>query len=60
MYHSIIGEGSANAGTYKVHGNPLGESDGAYAKVIINIRILPLKFQRRYMTFLKTPLSLAD
>ncbi|MCH4202524.1 MAG: transketolase [Bacilli bacterium] len=32
MYHSIIGEGSANAGTYKVHGNPLGESDGAYAK----------------------------
>ena len=32
IVHSIIGEGSKNAGTAKVHGSPLGEMDGAYAK----------------------------
>lgn len=29
---TVIGFGSKNQGTNKVHGNPLGEKDGAYAK----------------------------
>lgn len=32
MIHTVIGRGSANEGTYKVHGNPLGVDDGARAK----------------------------
>ena len=32
MVHTIIGYGSKNQGTSKVHGAPLGEEDGAYAK----------------------------
>ncbi|MDD2398788.1 MAG: transketolase [Bacilli bacterium] len=32
MYKSVIGQGSVNQGTYKVHGNPLGVIDGAHAK----------------------------
>ncbi len=32
MVHTIIGYGSANQGTSKVHGNPLGAEDGAKAK----------------------------
>lgn len=32
MVHTIIGYGSKNENTCKVHGSPLGEEDGAYAK----------------------------
>ena len=32
IFHSIIGEGSRNAGTSKVHGSPLGIDDGSYTK----------------------------
>lgn len=32
MVHTIIGYGSANQGTCKVHGSPLGEADGLAAK----------------------------
>lgn len=32
MIHTIIGFGSKNQGTSKVHGAPLGEEDGIYAK----------------------------
>jgi transketolase len=32
MVKTIIGLGSKNQGTYKVHGNPLGEEDGLIAK----------------------------
>lgn len=32
IMHTIIGQGSKNQGTFKVHGNPLGEEDGALAK----------------------------
>lgn len=32
MIHTIIGYGSKNENTCKVHGSPLGEEDGAYAK----------------------------
>lgn len=32
MVHTVIGFGSANQGTSKVHGNPLGEEDGARTK----------------------------
>lgn len=33
MVHTVIGFGSAKAGTNKVHGNPLGEEDGKAAKL---------------------------
>ncbi len=33
MVHTIIGYGSANQGTSKVHGSPLGVEDGKHAKV---------------------------
>ena len=33
LIHTIIGYGSANQGTSKVHGNPLGVEDGKHAKV---------------------------
>lgn len=32
IMHTMIGQGSKNQGTFKVHGNPLGEEDGAMAK----------------------------
>lgn len=32
MMKTIIGQGSKNQGTYKVHGNPLGQEDGNVAK----------------------------
>lgn len=32
MMKTIIGQGSKNQGTYKVHGNPLGQEDGLIAK----------------------------
>ena len=32
MLHTVIGQGSKNQGTYKVHGNPLGTEDGLVAK----------------------------
>jgi transketolase len=32
MIKTVIGRGSINQGTYKVHGNPLGEQDGLNAK----------------------------
>jgi transketolase len=32
MVKTMIGQGSKNQGTYKVHGNPLGEEDGQLAK----------------------------
>ena len=32
MVKTVIGQGSKNQGTYKVHGNPLGLEDGAAAK----------------------------
>lgn len=32
IVHTVIGYGSAKQGTCKVHGNPLGEEDGANAK----------------------------
>jgi transketolase len=32
MIKTIIGQGSKNQGTYKVHGNPLGTEDGLQAK----------------------------
>ena len=32
ILHTIIGEGSINEGTNKVHGAPLGEEDGLHAK----------------------------
>jgi len=32
IVHTVIGYGSAKQGTNKVHGNPLGEEDGANAK----------------------------
>jgi len=33
MVHTIIGFGSAKQGTSKVHGNPLGDEDGKFAKI---------------------------
>lgn len=33
LVHTVIGYGSANQGTHKVHGNPLGLEDGHHAKV---------------------------
>jgi transketolase len=33
MMKTIIGQGSKNQGTYKVHGNPLGQEDGVTAKL---------------------------
>ena len=32
MMKTVIGQGSKNQGTYKVHGNPLGQEDGVTAK----------------------------
>jgi transketolase len=32
LMKTIIGQGSKNQGTYKVHGNPLGQEDGLLAK----------------------------
>ena len=34
IVHTIIGYGSEKQGTCKVHGNPLGEEDGAHAKAV--------------------------
>lgn len=36
MMKTIIGEGSKNQGTYKVHGNPLGIEDGQAVKKALN------------------------
>lgn len=34
IVHTIIGYGSEKQGTCKVHGNPLGDEDGAHAKAV--------------------------
>lgn len=36
MVHTTIGYGSKNAGTSKVHGSPLGDEDGKFAKASYN------------------------
>ena len=38
IVHTIIGYGSKNQGTSKVHGSPLGEADGNHAKEVYGFK----------------------
>lgn len=38
IVHTIIGYGSKNQGTNKVHGSPLGEEDGLFAKAVYGFK----------------------
>ena len=55
MIHTIIGYGSANEGSAKVHGAPLGEADGLHAKMRYGYSYPPFEIPAEvYQDFEKT------
>ena len=52
LVHTIIGYGSANQGTHKVHGSPLGIEDGEHAKKVYGYNYGPFEVPEEvYYTF---------
>lgn len=52
LVHTVIGYGSLNQGTHKVHGSPLGIEDGEHAKKLYNYNYNPFEVPAEvYYTF---------